>query len=106
MNLLATICKRVGLSESELKAILKNPQSIQFTPAQNPNDRMQQLIDMVFMMMADGDIDPREMDICMQLAMKLGFKPSAVSALVQEIINKIEQSRGTQRVKVNLDAFL
>lgn len=106
MKFLAVICQRVGLSEKQLKAILQNPQSIEFAPADNPNERMQQLIEMVWMMMADGQIDPREMDVCMQLAIKLGFKPSAVTGLVRHIINEIERNRGTQRVSVDVGAFM
>lgn len=106
MDFLITICQRVGLPEKQLKAILQNPQSIEFTPAKNSNERMQQLIDMVWMMMADGHIDAREMDVCITLAAKLGFKASTVGALVQHIINEIDRSRAARQVRVNIDAFL
>jgi tellurite resistance protein len=106
MEFLITICQRVGLSEKQLKAILQNPQSIEFTPAKNSNERMQQLIDMVWMMMADGHIDAREMDACITLAAKLGFKASTVGALVQHIVNELDRSRVARQVKVNIDAFL
>jgi len=106
MQLLSIICQRVGLSEKQFKAILQNPQSIEFTPAKNPNDRMQQLVDMVAMMMIDAEIDPREMEICIHLASKLGFRPSSVTGLVQHIINELEKSRGIQQVNVDVAAYL
>lgn len=106
MRFLNAVCQRVGLSEKELKGVLKNPQNIEFTPAKNPNERMQQLIDIIGMMLSDGHIDSREMDICITLATKLGFKPSSVAALVQNIVNQAESSRGAQQVNINVDAFL
>jgi len=106
IQLLSMICQRVGLSEKQLKAILQNPQSIEFTPAKNPNDRMQQLVDMVAMMMIDMEIDPREMEVCIHLASKLGFRPSSVTGLVQHIINELEKSRGTQQVNIDVATYL
>jgi tellurite resistance protein len=106
MNLLSLICRTVGLSERTLQAILQNPQSIEFAPAKNLNDRMQQLIDIVTMMLADGRIDPSEMDVCITLATRLGFRPSSVGALVQHIINEISQNRGARQVNIDVNAYL
>ncbi len=106
MELLNMICQRVGLSQKQLKSILQNPEKIEFTPAKNPNDRMQQLIDMVAMMMIDGDIDPREMDVCKTLAARLGFRSSVVTELVEHIVNELEKSKGAPQVNVDIQAFL
>ena len=106
MKFLATVCQRAGLSEKELKNILQKPQSIKFTPAKSPNDRMQQLVDMVWMMLADGQIDQREMDMCITLATHLGFKPSAVGALVQHIISELKKNRAKQQVNIDLNSWL
>lgn len=106
MQLLGIICRRVGLSEKEFNVILQNPQSIAFTPARSLDDRMQQLIDMVAMMMIDGHIDPREMEICIHLASKLGFRPSSVAGLVHHIINELENNLETQQVSIDVAAYL
>ena len=106
MQFLSMVCRRVGLSEKELKGILQKPQSIKFTPAKSPNDRMQQLVDMVWMMLADGEIDQREMDMCITLATHLGFKPSAVGALVQHIIAELKKNREKQQVSIDINSWL
>lgn len=106
MKFLSMVCQRAGISEKELKNILQKPQSIKFTPAKSPNDRMQQLIDMVWMMLADGQIDQREMDMCITLATHLGFKPSAVGALVQHIISELKRNREKQQVNIDLNSWL
>ena len=106
MKLLSVICQRVGLSEKQLKAILENPQSIEFTPAKNQNERAQQLIDMVAMMMVDGDIDSREVEILIHLASKLGFRPSSVTELVKHIINELGKNREVNEVNIDVAAYL
>jgi hypothetical protein len=47
---------------------------------------MQQLVDMIRIMLADGQIDQREIDLCITLATRMGFRPSQVTALVQHIM--------------------
>lgn len=106
IKFLSTVCQRVGLSEKELKTILQNPQSIQFTPPKNPNNRMQELVDMVWMMLVDGQIDQREMDICIALATRLGFKPSAVGALVQHIVGELNRNKEKQQVNIDINTWL
>ena len=106
MKHLGIVCRRHGMSEKQLKEILKKPQSIKFTVPKEPNARMQQLIDMVWMMLADGQIDQREMDMCIALAMKMGFRPSVVPQLVQHIINEVKRNQQTQKVNVNINDWL
>lgn len=106
MKHLGIVCRRHGISEKQLKEILSKPQSIKFTVPKEPNDRMQQLIDMVWMMLADGQIDQREMDMCITLATKMGFRPSAVTQLVQHIINEAKRNQQTKRVNVNINDWL
>lgn len=54
-----------------------------------------QLLDAVFMMVIDGEIDRREMELCQAIAIKLGFPSSVVPKLV--IIEGIRkgQERGS-----------
>jgi uncharacterized tellurite resistance protein B-like protein len=106
MKYLGMVCGRYGITEKQLKEILQKPQNITFTVPKDANSRMQQLVDIVSMMMIDGDIDQREMDTCMALAMKMGFRPSAVSQLVQHIINEIKRNVQTRQVNVNINDWL
>lgn len=103
---LGRVCQRYGVTEKQLKEILQKPQGITFTVPESPNDRMQQLIDIVWMMMIDGHIDQREMDTCIALAVRMGFRPSAVPQLVQHIINEIKKQAQTQKVNVNVNDWL
>ena len=93
MKFLAIVCKRVGISERDLKDILDNPQSITFTPADSLDERMKQLLDIVLMMLADGHIDERELDLCISIGRLLGFQPSAITRTVEAVVDQVERSR-------------
>ena len=58
------------------------------------------------MMMAVGEIDKRERDICLSIATKLGFRPSLVDDLVNNIIREFGLSKEKEEVQVELEAFL
>ena len=103
---LGRICQRYGITDKQFKEILQKPQDIKFTVPQDPNARMQQLIDIVWMMMIDGHIDQREMDMCIALAVNMGFRPSAVPQLVQHIINEIKKQSQAQKVNVDVNEWL
>ena len=105
-KMLFMMCSKYGINEKQLTEIMKKPQNIKFTAAKEPNARMQQLVDMIWMMLADGQIDQREMDLCITLATQLGFRPSHVTALVQHIIKEIQRNRETQQVNVNIEDWL
>ena len=105
-EILSGVCRRVGLSQKEYNEILDNPKKVKFTPAKDGKERLEQLIDAIYMMMADGEIDKLERDICMSIATKLDFRPSLVDDLVNKIIQKFGLSKEKEVVQVELEAFL
>ena len=101
LALLNKICRRVGLNEKKLKKMLSDPGKVKFIVPQNRDERVCQLIDMVFMMMADGKIDQREVRVTERFAGHLGFSPSMVAKLVKGIIDGSQ--KGHSRVQVSAD---
>ena len=99
---LGAVCKRVGLSQEELKELLSDPGNIKFTVPESRKERIFQLLDMVFMMMIDGEIDQREMDVCITLATRMGFRPTAVSTIVEAI----KKGRNRDQVKEDIEIVL
>jgi len=83
---LKTMSVRIGLSKSQLEYILKNIESIEFTPAKTKEERFDQLLNAVIMMMVDGDIDKSELTLCHDLAAKLMFSEDTVEDIVQRCI--------------------
>ena len=96
-------CRRIGISEKDLADIRSDVSEgkVNFVVPREQKDRVQQLIDMIFMMMVDGKIDQREMDMCTSIGAKLGFNPSGICTLVDIIVDAINKgSNEAQIIKV------
>ena len=92
MAAIATVMARDGLSESDLKRCIENPQGIKFLPPETSGQRVTYLKDMVLLMMCDGDIDDREFALCKVTAIALGFKHEVIDAMILDIINEIKKN--------------
>lgn len=96
--LLELIRKRIGLSREEANEVIKNPQSVKFTPPKGEKEKFAHLVDLVFMMMIDGKIEPSEARIVGNFAVMLGFKKQAVPALLKVIADRIRSNKSRSDV--------
>ncbi|APQ18791.1 TerB family tellurite resistance protein [Maribacter hydrothermalis] len=81
---LADKCYMTG---DEVKRVIDFPEAISFHPPKTERERFDQMYDLVTVMLVDGRIDDREMQLCKVFAMKLGFKPAIVDKLVLDLID-------------------
>ncbi len=100
-TLLGRVCQRVGLGLDQLEEMLSNPSKVQFVVPASPKERLLQLVDMVFMMLADEEIDARELAVTDNFARRLGFSARNVRQLVTGIIEGVK--RGHTRLQVSDD---
>jgi len=103
---LAKVCARLGVKEKELKKVLANPSAVQFTPPNDNKERIFQLFDVILMMLADGRIDQREMDLCIYAGRRLGFPQATVPKLVNGIIERANQGADRSEVAVEFSNIL
>ena len=61
---------------------------------------------MVEMMLADGIVDDNEMDFCIEMAAKLGFKKSIVGVLVRKISLGVKDGQPRELIKQESQSFL
>ena len=102
MALLDKIRRRVGLSEKKVKKMLSNPGKVKFIVPRSHGERVFQLIDMVFMMMVDRQIEEREVRVTKTLAGRLGFAASAVDKLVKGIMDGGQKGRSRAQVSADV----
>ncbi len=103
---LLQVCKRVGVSEKEMKKLLDSLKDVKFTVPKSNDERIRQLMDMVFMMMVDGEIDNREMAVCLDLGKHLGFPPAMVGTIVKSVAAAIQGGRSRAEVAVEVGSYL
>ena len=77
------------LKPKELKRILERPNSIKFYPPKSSHEKINQLFDLVFVMLADGEIKQSEMSYCKLVAVRLGIDPRIIDSMIRHIGEKI-----------------
>lgn len=90
-DLIFNIASRHGVTREELIRILQRPESISFTPPATLAGQIELLMDMVMVMMVDGEIDEREYRLCKTMARRLGFRQEVIDAMIVGIVEAIRK---------------
>lgn len=94
-NILNKMATYLGLSEEQVQDILNNPETYPMNPPASLEDRRERMVDLVRMVMADGEIDIREMVVMERCAIGLGYHDQDIPFMVNRIQHYI--SRGMDR---------
>ena len=102
--------KRVGkkndLSEKEVDAIIQNPTSVDIVLPKSNDDKFYQIFDLVNLMLKDGEVNDAEIEFCMELANRLGFRKVIVGVLVSKIERGIRDGLTRKQIRQEADAFV
>ena len=82
LELVISIASNFDISKEEVFEIKDNPSTIQFTPPSSYSAKVKLLEDLVKIMIADKEIDEKEVKICKELALKLDIAPVIVDDLI------------------------
>ncbi len=77
-----------GLSEDKVKEVIDNAPELHFKIPMNDEEREEQLTDVVFMSMIDGNVDEREYDLCLKIASKLDFDENYLDHII-DLVSKL-----------------
>ena len=77
--------EKMGIDHYEFNRIKESPGAPQQVIPDNYYHRFRMIFDFVWMMMIDGEIDPREEVVCKQLVNQLDFASGVVDDLVEHI---------------------
>lgn len=91
---ISAVISREGMTQEDLERCINNPKSIEFVPPTSNSTKIQHLKDMVYLMMADGNIDDNEVMVCKITAEMLGFKHEVIDAIVFDTIEEIKKEFG------------
>ena len=77
--------EKMGINNTDFERIKASPDEQLVVIPENYYQRFRMIFDFVWMMMIDGEIDPREETICKQLVNQLDFTSCVVDDLVDHI---------------------
>ncbi|MGV3539847.1 MAG: TerB family tellurite resistance protein [Rufibacter sp.] len=106
MEHIITIGERKGMRPQEVRSLLSNGQMAKTAMPDNDLDRFDQIYDLVEMMLADGIVDDSEMDFCIDIAAKMGFRKSVVGVLIKKITTGVKDGLTREEIKSEALAFL
>lgn len=81
-ELLVYLASRLGMEEEEIKAIRENPEAITFVMPKGHDQRVQQIEDLVLLMSIDHEINPKEVELCKKISLKLDVLPQIVDDII------------------------
>jgi len=105
-DLLKSIAKRNGISESQLVQIRNNPEGIKYELPANKEEKFSQLYDLVHMMSIDKNIHHEELRLCDLFAVKFGYKREYVKELIESIRFNIENGQTPQEAMTRVARLL
>ena len=89
LKLMYSLGAELKMSKREVDKIKEEGSNISFMVPETDEQRFEFIYNFTCMMMADDDIDYREMEICKNYAAELGFKKSIVDELVKSISSNV-----------------
>ena len=81
-----------GLSTDEVERIINKAEKLQFVVPLNSEEKEDQLADIVYMAMIDGEVHEKEYELCLSIAEKLEFKKKDLDHVI-ELTHKLWRSQ-------------
>jgi len=88
--MLKRFARKLDISESEYKKVLKNPASYPMNPPNDANRRLERMHDLFEMIYADHEIDDEERALIEKYAIGLGYTEALAQKLIKRSINIYE----------------
>ena len=106
LRFIKKVGKKNGLTEKEIDGIIQNPTSVDIVLPKDNDDKFFQIFDLVNLMLKDGEVNDAEMEFCMELANRLGFRKVIVGVLVAKIERGIKEGLTRKQIRKEADAFV
>ncbi len=105
-ELLKSIAKRNSISESQLEAIRKKPEGVEFVVPESKEERFHQLYDLVHMMTIDKSVHDEELKLCNLFAVKFGYQREKVRDIIEAIRQNIQNGQSHNEAMKRLSLLL
>ncbi|UYZ63737.1 tellurite resistance TerB family protein [Hymenobacter weizhouensis] len=106
MNFIVAVGQKNGMRAAEVRSLVGNTSSVKLVIPDNDSERFDQIFDLVDMMLADGVVDNHEMEFCIGMAEKLGFRRDIVAVLVRNISQGVKDGLPREQIKEQTQTLL
>jgi uncharacterized tellurite resistance protein B-like protein len=96
-DLLVRIGKEIGLDQDQMNEIINNPSQFSIIPPVSKVERFEQIVELIKMIQADGEINEHESRLLESLALALGFK-SIDQVDVKKILELLAKGEDTETI--------
>ena len=84
-DFLVQMGNHMGLTEEDVIHLSENPSSLDFVIPTSTPEKATQLKALINMMLEDGEIHPKEYDLCKEYAERVGFDQKVLDDLISEL---------------------
>lgn len=98
LELLYSIGKANGIAQEQIDIVIKNPHKVKTYIPENPIEKIERLYDFAKMVLADGKVDIREVEILKNFCKKFGFIEDNIPELIEFLIE--ESKKGTSKEEI------
>lgn len=103
MDLVVGLAEKFHMSTKEVTKIIRDPSAVPLVRVKTPEERLENLYDLITVMLVDGRTDERELFLCKSLGVKLGCDADTIDSLVRELMemseNGISPEAAVERLK-------
>ncbi len=98
-ELVYKIGSKNGLSNEKIEEVIGLAEKIDIVIPDNEEDQFEYLFNVVQMMMVDGKLYQKELDYCIEVAIRLGFKKIIVTVLIRAIEDGLKLGLDADSIK-------
>lgn len=100
------ICERYGIKRQDITEIFEDKATFDYTLPSDSCEKLEQMYDFVTVVVADGTIATKELDLCKEMARLLKLPLDNINHLLITMVESIQNNRTFDQVKMNLYAII
>ncbi|MCR6641051.1 MAG: TerB family tellurite resistance protein [Sporocytophaga sp.] len=105
-DLIFRIGLKYGLKDYFIAELIEEVPDFDFRLPASDYERFDQIYDLVQLMVSDGVVDDHELDFCVDMAERLGFRKAVVGVLVRKISQGVSNGQNKDMIRREAEAFL
>ncbi|MBO9701083.1 MAG: TerB family tellurite resistance protein [Sporocytophaga sp.] len=105
-DLIFRIGLKYGLKDYFIAELIEEIPDFDFRLPASDYERFDQIYDLVQLMVSDGIVDDHELDFCVDMAERLGFRKAVVGVLVRKISQGVSNGQNKDLIRKEAEAFL